>query len=282
MVRQPWDTSRLPAVLCAPAFQPVAAGDVHAVTHRREHARDPLAVLPVHRGRCVRCGARDDARRAGAAFGGRAGHAGRGRAGPSVVDGISPRRRRVDHRALRQPATAAHAGRLVQAALRRAEGGRARAGWPAGCGAVAGFRDGPLRVSLLRGVGRIEERHRGGPRAPGRRRERPAGFPRAVSPGTQVVVRPALRIAPGVRRQGLSVHLAGREQPAAHRPGSGQIAGQGGAAQDRWHGSGGQSLRGQGWRPAGDLVLRPSQPARHGAESVVGRALGKRARPARR
>lgn len=124
--------------------------------------------------------------------------------------------------------------------------------------------------------------HRRGPRPPVGRRRRAGGFPGAVPPGAQVVARAALRVAPGVRRQGPPLHFARREQPAAHRAGSGQAPGQSGAPRARWFGAARQSLLRQGRRASRDLVVRPSQSAGHGAQSVDRRVVGARAWSARR
>lgn len=211
----------------------------------------------------------------------RAGDGGRGRPGPPVVDGIPARGRRADHGKAWPPAPAAHARRLVQAAGGRAEGGGAGAGRFAGRGAVAGLRAGSLRLPFVCRIGRLAQ-HRRGPRPPVGRRRRAGGFPGAVPPGAQVVARAALRVAPGVRRQGPPLHFARREQPAAHRAGSGQAPGQSGAPRARWFGAARQSLLRQGRRASRDLVVRPSQSAGHGAQSVDRRVVGARAWSARR
>ncbi|KAG1072168.1 hypothetical protein G6F40_017522 [Rhizopus arrhizus] len=89
MVRHTRCSPRHLVMPSVPAFNPVAAGDVHAVTHRREHARDsPVGFLVAGgRGRPVRGYA--CARRPGTAIGRRSRHACRGRIGPPLGDGLS-------------------------------------------------------------------------------------------------------------------------------------------------------------------------------------------------
>ena len=75
----------------------------------------------------------------------------------------------------------------------------------------------------------------------------------------------------------VSLHRAGREQPALHRARPGQAAGKDRAHPGRRLGAAGQSLCGQGRRAPRDLVLWPPQSAGHGVEPLVRRAVGKRA-----
>ena len=164
---------------------------------------------------------------------------------------------------------------------RRSQGLCARAGRTARCRAASRIRAEPHRLSELL-EGRREQPLDDGARA------RPAGWRGAHRRQGHLrrqhleQVEHELRRPHRVRSRWLPVSDARRAPGAATRAGHQGSRRQGDPAPRRRQRAAGQPVRGQVGISAGDLHARSSQPAGAGDESGDRRAVGERARPARR
>ncbi len=195
---------------------------------------------------------------------------GRPRPGAPLGPGVSAGRALSGDRAPGSPAVSGGRWPPEPARYRPADGGCRRAGRFAGCGAGQRLCQQPHAVFLFFRAGprrRCRQQHGAGAGPPVGRRHPAGGGARDLQPAAQGGQRPAFRLP----HRGRDEERQARRHPV---PGPGRAlpapAGRADAGQpprqDRARGQGRQRAQGQPvcgapWRAAGDLELRPPQPA---------------------